>query len=74
MIPAGIPEIVRNPGWREVWVWLCHALLFLLAHLYFINALHAQFWIAVPAAALLLGLFPLALPLHCPRHARPRRL
>ena len=44
-------------GWAELWVWLCQAILFMLAHLYFINALGTQFWIAVPAAALILGLF-----------------
>ncbi len=48
---------LRRLGWREPWVWLGQALLFMLAHIYFINALHAQFWAAVPAAALILGLF-----------------
>ncbi len=48
---------LRRLGWREVWVWLAQAVLFMSAHLYFINALGFQFWVAVPAAALIFGLF-----------------
>ncbi len=48
---------LRRLGWREVWVWLVQMVLFMLAHLYFINALHFQFWILIPASALVFGLF-----------------
>lgn len=44
-------------GWRETWVWLVQALLFMSAHIYFINALPFNFWIAVPTGALVFGLF-----------------
>jgi len=48
---------VRRLGWNDAGVWLSQALLFMLAHLYFINALHIQFWLIVPAGGLILGLF-----------------
>jgi hypothetical protein len=43
-------------GWREKWVWITQMLLFMMAHLYFINAMHVQFWVLVPVAGLLFGL------------------
>lgn len=48
---------LRRVGWSDARVWLSQALLFMLAHLYFINALHIQFWLIVPAGGLILGLF-----------------
>jgi membrane protease YdiL (CAAX protease family) len=48
---------LRRSGWSHLWTWLAQAVLFMLAHLYFINGLPFQFWILVPAAALILGLF-----------------
>ncbi len=48
---------LRRLGWPEAGIWLCQAALFMLAHIYFINALGAQFWVAVPVGALILGLF-----------------
>jgi hypothetical protein len=47
---------LRRSGLREIWVWLVQAGLFMSAHLYFKDALPFNFWIAVPAAGLLLGL------------------
>ena len=47
---------LRRSGWSNLWAWLAQAVLFMLAHLYFINGLQFQFWILVPAAALILGL------------------
>jgi membrane protease YdiL (CAAX protease family) len=47
---------LRRLGWPEGRVWLSQALLFMLAHLYFINALRFQFWVLVPSAALMFGL------------------
>lgn len=46
---------LRRSGWREVYVWLAQAALFMSAHLYFKDALPFQFWIAVPASGLLFG-------------------
>ncbi len=48
---------LRELGWREVWAWLAQAALFMSAHVYFINALPFNFWIAVPAGGLIFGLF-----------------
>jgi membrane protease YdiL (CAAX protease family) len=42
-------------GLQEIWVWLAQAGLFMSAHLYFKDALPLNFWIAVPAAGLILG-------------------
>ncbi|MGE5072970.1 MAG: lysostaphin resistance A-like protein [Anaerolineae bacterium] len=47
---------LRRAGWSEGWVWLVQGSLFMLAHLYFINALPLQFWLIVPAAGLIFGL------------------
>jgi membrane protease YdiL (CAAX protease family) len=47
---------LRRLGWSDTRSWILQAALFMLAHLYFINALHFQFWILVPAAGLILGL------------------
>jgi membrane protease YdiL (CAAX protease family) len=47
---------LRSLRWKEAWIWVLQALLFMLAHLYFINALRVQFWVVVPAAGLIFGL------------------
>jgi len=47
---------LRILGWSEVWVWLVQALLFLSAHIYFINAMRYNFFVVVPTAGLLFGL------------------
>jgi membrane protease YdiL (CAAX protease family) len=48
---------LRRLGWRQVWVWLLQAGLFMIAHLYFINALAFNFWVIVPVAGLVFGWF-----------------
>src|SRR5574341_1507743 len=48
---------LRELGWREVWVWLVQSVLFMSAHIYFINALPFNFWVAVPIGALIFGIF-----------------
>lgn len=48
---------LRRLGIREAWVWLAQALLFMIAHLYFVDALQFRFWILVPGSALIFGLF-----------------
>jgi membrane protease YdiL (CAAX protease family) len=47
---------LRKSGLRDTWVWLVQAGLFMSAHLYFKDALPFNFWVAVPAAGLILGL------------------
>jgi membrane protease YdiL (CAAX protease family) len=47
---------LRKLGWREIWVWLAQAGLFMSAHLYFRDALPFNFWIVVPSAGLIFGL------------------
>ncbi len=47
---------LRRLGWREIYVWLAQAALFMSAHLYFKDAVPFNFWIAVPAGGLLFGL------------------
>jgi membrane protease YdiL (CAAX protease family) len=47
---------LRELGWREIWVWLVQAGLFMSAHLYFKDALPFNFWIVVPVTGLLFGL------------------
>lgn len=44
-------------GWKEVWIWLAQAAVFVSAHLYFKDALPFNFWVVVPLAGLILGLF-----------------
>ncbi len=47
---------LRRLGGREIWAWLVQAALFMSAHVYFIEALHFNFWVAVPGGALIFGL------------------
>jgi len=46
---------LRKSGWRDGWIWLFQAGLFLLAHLYYINTMPISFWIIVPVGGLVLG-------------------
>ncbi len=48
---------LRRLGWPDGRAWLLQAGLFMIAHLYFINALRLQFWLLIPASGLLFGLF-----------------
>jgi membrane protease YdiL (CAAX protease family) len=48
---------LRREGWREAWTWLFQAAVFTSAHMYFMDALAFDFWIVVPLAGLILGLF-----------------
>jgi membrane protease YdiL (CAAX protease family) len=47
---------LRRTGWKEVWIWLFQASLFMLAHIYYINRLPISFFVIVPVGALGLGL------------------
>jgi membrane protease YdiL (CAAX protease family) len=46
---------LRRAGWKETWIWLTQAAIFMSAHLYFKDALPFEFWIVVPLAGLILG-------------------
>lgn len=41
--------------WREKWVWLFQAFLFVLGHLFYLSDNPIYFWIIVPVASLILG-------------------
>lgn len=46
---------LRKIGWRELWIWLFQGLLFVLAHLYYLNSAPISFWFIVPLIALVTG-------------------
>lgn len=46
---------LRKLKWREIWIWLFQAGLFMLGHIYYLNNSPFSFWIIVPAGGLLLG-------------------
>ena|SRR6266498_703786 len=46
---------LRRSGWKEGWIWLAQAAVFMSAHLYFRDALPFEFWVVVPLAGLILG-------------------
>lgn len=47
---------LRRSGWKEVWIWLAQAVLFMLGHIYYLQQAPIAFWVIVPAGALVLGL------------------
>lgn len=48
---------VRNMlKWKESWIWLLQAFLFMLGHIYYLGSLNLAFFIGVPVTALVLGL------------------
>lgn len=42
--------------WKESWIWLLQAFLFMLGHIYYLGSLNLAFFIGVPVTALVLGL------------------
>lgn len=46
---------LRRAGWKERWIWLFQAGLFMLSHVYYAARLPYSFWVIVPVAALVLG-------------------
>lgn len=46
---------LRKLKWREVWIWLFQASLFMISHFYYINRFPLTFWIGTPVSALVLG-------------------
>jgi membrane protease YdiL (CAAX protease family) len=47
--------VLRESGWRDIWIWLFQAGLFWLAHLYYLKTSPLSFWLMVPLAGLVLG-------------------
>jgi membrane protease YdiL (CAAX protease family) len=47
---------LRHLNWKEHWVWLFQAGLFMLGHIYYFNQYPLSFWVIVPFDALILGL------------------
>ena len=47
---------LRKAGWREIWIWLFQAGLFMLAHVYNLNNSQFSFWVIAPFGGLVLGL------------------
>lgn len=46
---------LRKWKWRETWIWLFQAGLFMFSHIYYVTRNPISFWIMVPAGALVLG-------------------
>lgn len=46
---------LKERHWKEHWIWLFQALLFMLGHIYYFGAKNYSFWIIVPVAALVCG-------------------
>lgn len=47
---------LRSLKWKEFWIWVFQALLFMVGHLYYFGVANYSFWIVVPLCALVLGL------------------
>jgi membrane protease YdiL (CAAX protease family) len=42
--------------WKECWIWLFQAALFMLGHIYYLGTYNYSFWIIAPLSGLILGL------------------
>ena len=47
---------LKKLHWKELWIWLFQALLFVLGHLYYLGVSNYSFFLLVPMGALVLGL------------------
>jgi membrane protease YdiL (CAAX protease family) len=50
--------MLRKAGWKEVWIWLFQAALFMLGHIFYLGRANGflSFFIVIPACGLILGL------------------
>lgn len=48
--------MLRKAGWKELWIWVFQAALFVLGHIYYLTKFPISFFVIVPVAALILGL------------------
>jgi len=46
---------LKERHWKEKWIWLFQALLFMLGHIYYLGSANYSFFLVVPLGALLLG-------------------
>ena len=46
---------LKGVRWKDWWIWLFQAGLFMLGHLYYINTYPISFWVIVPVCSLVLG-------------------
>lgn len=46
---------LRQLKWRELWIWLFQAGLFMLSHIYYLSRAPISLWIMVPVGSLVLG-------------------
>jgi membrane protease YdiL (CAAX protease family) len=46
---------LKNIRWKDYWIWIFQALLFMLGHIYYLGVYNYSFWIIVPFDALILG-------------------
>lgn len=46
---------LKERRWKEKWIWLFQALLFMLGHIYYLGSANYSFFLVVPLGALLLG-------------------
>jgi membrane protease YdiL (CAAX protease family) len=47
---------MRKAGWKEVWIWLLQAGLFMLGHVYFFSVYPISLFVIIPVGGLILGL------------------
>ena len=65
MLYAGIAEepffrgflwgALRRAGWKDVWIWVLQAVLFWLAHIYWLGRSACSFWVIVPLGGIVFG-------------------
>jgi membrane protease YdiL (CAAX protease family) len=46
---------LRKAGWKDLWIWLFQAGLFMLGHIYYLGRQPVSFWLVVPVGGLMLG-------------------
>jgi membrane protease YdiL (CAAX protease family) len=46
---------LQKAGWKNIWIWLFQAGLFMLGHIYYIDKNPLLFWVIVPISALVMG-------------------
>lgn len=46
---------LRLAGWKDVWIWLFQAGLFMLGHVYYFGQYNVSFWVIVPIGGLVIG-------------------
>lgn len=47
---------LKERHWKDMWIWLFQAFLFMMGHIYYFGTLNVSFWVGVPLGALVMGL------------------